>query len=288
MKKYFMLAVALSMSISLGWSQVVNKKIIEEGGSGPYKAEAVTEKDFEDFVVYRPSDIKAAVKDMGKMPIMVYANGGCMDSSINHERLLSEIASHGYVIIAIGELQMEVNERKHLSTDASMLIDAVDWISMKAKDKSSDYYQAVDLDKIASGGQSCGGAQVMATAKDSRIKTNIMFNSGMGTMQMAGASKESLKTLHGPVLYIVGGEPDIATNNALVDYENIQNVPVAFANLLQGGHMGTFPEKFGGSFSKMALDWLDWQLKGKDNSAIFLKEDLSKYPGWTMKSKNFK
>lgn len=287
MKKLFMMLFGIGMSMNLAWAQAVKEKIIDEGSSGPYKAVAVTEKDFEDFVIYRPSDIQAAVNDIGKMPIMVYANGGCMDSSINHERLLSEIASHGYVILAIGELQMVVNERKHESTDASMLIDAIDWITLKSKDQNSDYYQAVDLEKIASGGQSCGGAQVMATAKDERIKTNLMFNSGMGTMQMAGASKESLKTLHGPVVYIVGGEPDIATNNALVDYDNIDKVPVAFANLLEGGHMGTFPEKFGGSFAQMALDWLDWQFNGVDNSAIFLDAELAEYPGWTMKSKNF-
>lgn len=287
MKKSFMILFWIAMSMNLVWAQAVKEKIIDEGGNGPYKAVAVSEQDFEDFVIYRPADIQAAVNEMGKMPIMVYANGGCMDSSINHERLLTEIASHGYLIIAIGKLQMVVNERKHESTDASMLIDAVDWITMKSKDQNSDYFQAVDLEKIASGGQSCGGAQVMATAKDKRIKTNLMFNSGMGTMQMAGASKESLKTLHGPVIYIVGGEPDIATNNALVDYENIDKVPVAFANLLEGGHMGTFPEKFGGSFAQMALDWLDWQFKGVDNSAIFLEAELKEYPGWTMKSKNF-
>lgn len=72
-----------------------------------------------------------------------------------------------------------------------------------------------------------------------------------------------------------------------MDYERIDHVPVAFANLLAGGHMGTFKDEFGGSFAKMAIDWLDWQFKGKDNASIFLEEELSKYPGWTMKSKNF-
>jgi hypothetical protein len=34
-------------------------------------------------------------------------------------------------------------------------------------------------------------------ASDPRVKTYMMFNSGMGGMQMAGASKKSLKQLHG-------------------------------------------------------------------------------------------
>ena len=115
----------------------------------------------------------------------------------------------------------------------------------------------------------------------------MMFNSGMGNMRMAGASAESLAMLKGKIIYIVGGESDIATANALLDYERIEHVPVAFANLLDGGHMGTFKEKFGGSYAKMALDWLDWLFKNKDNSSLFLENELADYPGWTMKSKNF-
>ena len=115
-----------------------------------------------------------------------------------------------------------------------------------------------------------------------------MYNTGIGNMTMAGASRDLLKNFHGPVIYIVGGEPDVAYPNALMDYKRIDNVPVALANLVNGGHMGTFAEKFGGSFARMAIDWLDWQFKEKNgNSKLFLEKDLSSYPGWTMDSKNF-
>jgi hypothetical protein len=97
-----------------------------------------------------------------------------------------------------------------------------------------------------------------------------------------------LKTLHSPIIYIVGGDSDVATKNAEMDYSRIDKVPVAFANLLDGGHMGTFGTEYGGTFSKVALDWLDWHLKGKkDKAAVFLHSDLAKYPGWTTKAKNF-
>lgn len=105
---------------------------------------------------------------------------------------------------------------------------------------------------------------------------------------MAGASKKSLKQLHGPIIYIVGDKEDIAYANALKDYDHIKQVPVAFANLSHGGHMGTFGEEFGGSFSKMALKWLDLQLKGKtENAKVFTEAQLSGFDGWTMKAKNF-
>lgn len=284
---YSILAILLCFC-TVSFGQVVEFKVVDNGGSGTYKAFAAKEKSLPDFVVYRPENIKKAVKEEGKLPILVWANGGCMNSSIHHERLLTEVASHGYIIVAIGTLQMTVEERTHEHTPDDELLKALDWISDQAKTKGNDYYKDVDLDKIAAGGQSCGGAQTFRVADDSRIKTYMIFNAGMGDMTMAGASTESLENLHGNIIYIIGGESDVAYANAILDFERIDNVPVVFANHETAGHGGTFAEEYGGSFAKMALEWLDWQFKGKDNSAIFLQNDLSKYPGWTTESKNFK
>jgi predicted acyl esterase len=271
----------------MSFSQIIKEKLIDNGSSGPYKSIAVTEKSLPDFVVYRPKDIKKAVKSEGKLPVIVWANGGCMNSSIHHEKLLSEVASHGYIIVAIGELQMTVEERINKHTPDDELLKALDWISKQAITKGSNYYQNVDLGKIAAGGQSCGGAQVFRVANDNRIKTYMIFNAGMGNMTMAGASTNSLKNLRGKIIYIIGGESDVAYQNAIIDNDKINNAPVVFANHITAGHGGTFANEYGGSFGQMAIDWLDWQFKGKDNSAIFLKNDLSKYPGWSMKAKNF-
>lgn len=268
-------------------AQVEKYKIIDDGGSGPYQAIAARESSLPDFVIYRPENLREAGNQVGKLPVLVWANGGCMDSSINHEKLLSEIASYGYIVVAIGTLQMTEEERPHNSTEDDKLLQALDWITKQGQLKTGDYYNHVDLDKIAAGGQSCGGAQVMRIAGDDRVKTYMMFNSGMGDMIMAGASASSLKKLNGKVIYIVGGESDVATNNALLDYERINTVPVAFADLVEGGHGGTFHKEYGGSFASLAKDWLDWQFKNKDMSAVFLEKDLAPYPGWTMKSKNF-
>ncbi len=277
-----------SATPAISHTQIEKLKVIDRGSSGPYKAIAVAEATLATHTVYRPEDMAAAVEKGGKLPVLVFANGGCSDTSITHERVLSEIASHGYIVIANGALQMTPGERRGRSTEATMLTDAIDWIAAQNTSKESVYYGRVDLAMIAAGGQSCGGAQVQAVAADPRIKTYMMFNSGMGEMSMAGASKESLKTLHGPIVYIVGGPSDVATANAQGDYGNISHVPVAFANLERGGHMGTFAEEFGGSFARMALKWLDWQLKGKeDNAGVFLASDLKDFPGWTMKAKNF-
>ena len=154
--------------------------------------------------------------------------------------------------------------------------------------KGSDYYSYIDTTRIAAAGHSCGGAQVLANAGDPRLKTYLILNAGMGDMEMAGASKESLPNVHAPILYIVGGPSDVAYQNAQKDYDRIHHVPVCLADHPASGHGGTYWNPNGGDYGRMVIDWLDWQLKGKkENAALFLNGELSQYPGWTVKAKNF-
>lgn len=288
MKKIMAILGAALLASTLCSGQIIRQKEIDGGGSGPYKALATTEASLSNYVIYRPADLAAAVRGEGKLPILVFANGGCGDTSITHERVLSELASHGYIVIAIGAMQQELSDRKIVQAPNAMLIGGIDWIVDKSADPSSEFYQMVDIEKIATGGQSCGGAQVLATAADPRIKTYVMFNTGMGEISMSGASKASLRNVHGPIIYIIGGKSDVAYVNAQGDYENISSdKPIVFADLTKGGHMGTFGDLYGGSFAKMVVDWLDWQFKGKDRANLFLRHNLKEYPGWTIKSKNF-
>ena len=218
---------------------------------------------------------------------MVWANGACANTSTEHERFLSEIASHGYVIVAVGNLQTAPEEGNRGQADEAALLGAIDWMTGQAAQEGTEYYGQVDTSKLAAAGMSCGGAQVMRIAGDPRVARYMMFNSGMGDMTMAGASRSSLEALTGEVLYVEGGETDIAYQNALMDYDRIGQVPIYFASHATIGHGGTYGEEYGGSFAALALDWLDWQFKGKDNSAIFREGDPERYPDFTMKAKNY-
>lgn len=290
MKKLIMTTLLLiTMLHNVSLQAKITHKIIDNGGSGPYKSEAREEKSFRDAVIYKPVDLKAAAAAEGKLPILVWANGGCNDTSLPHERMLSEIASHGYIVIALGSMQERIDDRKLNKSENAQMLSAMDWIALQAEKKRSDYYQCADINKIAVAGQSCGGAQALAVSSDKRVKTTVMVNSGMGNMQMAGASKESLKALHAPVLYMEGGESDVAYANAVVDYERVNHVFIAFANHLTAGHGGDYQLPNGGSFARMLRSWLDWQLKGKQQMAdIFMRNKLDDFPEWTMKSKDVK
>lgn len=258
-------------------------KVVEYGGSGPQKAVAVREKSLTDFVVYRPMIMKE------KMPVLVFCNGGCMDTSIGYENMLSDIASYGYVVVAVGELQMLAQHEKDRQTPSSMVKKALDWISKQAADSASPYYQKIDTDHIAAAGHSCGGAQVLANAADPRMKTYLILNAGMGTMTMADANPQSLNNLHGPILYLVGGSTDVAWQNAQVDYKAIKKVPVVLADNTKSGHGGTYEQPNGGANARMVRAWLDWQLKGKqENEKIFIDGDLTGYDNFTIQHKNYK
>ena len=258
-------------------------KVVEYGGTGRNKAIAVREKSLPDFVVYRP------LRTRGKVPVLVFCNGGCMDTSIDYENMLSDIASHGYVVVAIGELQMFAQHDKDQYTSSIMVRNALDWISQQAADPASPYYNMIDADKIAAAGHSCGGAQVLANAADARLKTYIILNAGMGKMTMADASPKSLKSLHAPILYLVGGTTDVAWKNAQMDYDAIKKNPVVLADNTQSGHGGTYGQPNGGANARMVRAWLDWQLKDRqENKSLFINSDLTGYDNFTIKQKNFR
>ena len=263
-------------------------KHIDNGGSGAFKSVAVSEETLPGVVVYRPQDLYWAATREKALPILIWGNGACVDTSIDYERMLIELASKGYMVVAVGDIQFEKKDRKDNHTSSDMLAQAIDWVKTQAADKKSIYYGNVDTTKIAAAGHSCGGAQVLANAANPDIKTCLILNAGMGDIEMAGASKESLTKLHTPMLYLTGGPEDVAYNNAQFDYERINHVPVVYADMSTAGHGGTYWQPGGGDFGRMVEAWLDWNLKDKEeNKRIFIQGDLSSFPGWTIKSKGY-
>ena len=118
----------------------------------------------------------------------------------------------------------------------SDLTDAVDWALAENQRAGSPYFGRIDPAQIAYSGWSCGGVQALQVAKDPRVKTLVIHNSGVlnnGPTNMTGTSvgKEVLLTLHTPVIYIEGGPTDIAYENGMDDFKRISHVPAAIANL---------------------------------------------------------
>ena len=288
MKHYMLMLGLMASSMLTTVAQPLQTRVIDEGGTGMFKAVAVQEQAMKDFVVYRPKDLLHAHARQGALPVLLFGNGGCADTSVGYERMLTEVASHGYIVVAIGEMQNYLNERATGQTESSELMRGLDLMLQLNRTKGTDYYRFIDTTRIAAAGHSCGGAQVLYNAGDPRLKTYLILNAGMGDMEMAGASRASLPRLHAPILYIVGGPSDVAFTNAQKDYDRIAHVPVCLANHPASGHGGTYGQPYGGDYGRLVLDWLDWHLKGRQEKAkTFLTEKPEGYDGWELKAKNF-
>lgn len=273
-------------------------------GTGPFAALKEIDPGLPDHVVYRPADLAALAQS--KLGIYVFGNGGCTDDGASSRLHLLEVASHGYLAIAPGGIYNGPGRTDQpprpsggsiidtAPTQARQLRDAIDWALAENERAGSRYYGRLEPAAIAISGYSCGGVQALAVAHDSRARTAIIMNSGLfvdGPTEMAGmkATKDLLLDLHFPTLYILGGPTDIAYENGMDDFARIEHVPVAVANI-DKGHGGTYWEANGGPAAQVAVDWLDWRLRGDAQAGKrFLGEDcgLCVDPVWTFDSKGF-
>lgn len=269
--------------------------ILEQGGTGPYPAVVTEDAGLPGMTLYRPRDL-APFGGERKLPILLWGNGACANTTFEHKNFLNEIASHGYLVLGIGLLS-ELEERGEPSrqpTSSAQLLTALDWILAENDSVGSPFAGKVDPSRVAAMGMSCGGLQAIEISGDPRIRTTIVCNSGVlpspSPMKlMPSLTKEDLKRFHAPVLYLMGGPSDIAYNNAMDDFARVSHVPIVMANL-DVGHGGTYAQPHGGAYTPVALAWLDWQLKGDEAaSETFLSENsaLRRDPNWTIEVKNF-
>ena len=271
---------------------ISNLRVVEDGGTGPYSAVMLSDSSLATHTVFRPKDL-SAFGARHKLPIIVWGNGACANSPWEHVNFLSEVSSHGFLVIAIGPMPLEGEKGSGKST-SSQLIDAIDWAIAQNGNQKSPYYNKIDVKKVAVSGMSCGGLQTLEVASDPRVTTVVVCNSGIfktpgnGISNMPNLTKENLKKIHTPTLYLLGGEKDIAYANGMDDYLQINHVPVFMANM-DVGHGGTYRQPHGGEFAKVATFWYKWQLKGdKDAGKMFTGEPagLAKNTNWKIEKKN--
>ena len=69
MKKVLMSAMMFAMSVGLMDAQTVQKQVVEEGGTGPFKSEVVGDASCTGFTVYRPQNLKEVVAKQEHCPL---------------------------------------------------------------------------------------------------------------------------------------------------------------------------------------------------------------------------
>jgi len=278
-------------------------------GTGPYPA--VMEKDpgLATHTIYRPMDLGSLQGQ--KLPIIAWGEGGCSNNGAFYKNFLTEIASYGFLAIAVGPLRQPQPAgnpgpppagrgagnagRGGPATKSSQLIDAINWAVEENGRKDSKYYNRLDTAKIAVMGHSCGGIQALAVADDPRIKLVGNWSGGLFTTPpngvgaaMENVPKELLDKLHSPAFYISGDSSDIAFPNSNDDFKRITKAP-AFRAWKDGvGHGGTYTQPNGGEFGKVAVALLQWQFKGDQEAGKLFQGancGLCQDPKWHVEKK---
>ena len=316
MKKDLLFAAAAVMALVSMPVQAQNSRIVEDGGSGPYKAIMMEEASLTTHTIFRPQDLSKFDKK-NLLPIIVWGNGGCANSPSGHVNFLNEVASQGFLIVAIGPSNYQQQEAPRPGQtgdvprmgqgggfpgggmpggmsmgDPAGLKQALEWAIAQNADKNSPYYGKLDIDNIAAAGMSCGGLQALHMSDDARIKTILVMNSGyFGTDE--SEDKASLaKMKQKSVIWILGGSTDIAWENGNDDFKRMSGtMPACLVSLDGIGHGGTYMQPNGGDYAKVAGAWLKWWLKGdKEAGTMFTGNEpgVSKMAGWMIERKNIK
>ncbi len=278
-------------------AETTDSRILEGGGTGKFPAIMKSEDSLPTHTIFRPQDIQH-FNGKKTLPLVIWGNGACFDSPFEHVNFLNEIASQGFMVIAIGTMPRASGEQNKERSTSAKLTAAIDWAFAQNTNKNSAYFKKLNTNKIALAGMSCGGLQALEMAGDPRITTLIVANSGIFIEPLRGNAmpmmpqldKTQLKKIHTPTLYLLGGPSDIAYKNGMDDVEKINHVPVFVANL-DVGHGGTYAQPFGGEYGKVATAWLNWQLKDDKKSAKLFSgktPELSTWKGWVVDKKNMK
>src|SRR5579872_5610556 len=130
-------------------------------GNGPFPAVMEQDPGLPTHTVYRPKDLSALRGQ--KLPIVAWGNGACVNNGASYKPFLSEIASHGFLAIAIGPPQKPQPAgnaatppvgrgagnpgRRGPATKSSQLIDAINWAIAENGRQGSQYYNQIDTAK---------------------------------------------------------------------------------------------------------------------------------------------
>jgi hypothetical protein len=258
--------------------------------------------------VYRPSDL-SAFPGRDKLPIVIWGNGACRLDGLMYQRFLTKIASHGFVVVVAGPKDAPPPAPPAavppggtpppvvgLGGTGKHLIQAIDWAVAENTRAGSPLRGKIDTESVAMMGQSCGGLMAIEAARDPRIDTLVIWNSGVlnntaGTQSLSPVTKDTLKTFHTNTAYFNGGPTDVAFENSNDDVSRINHVPVFYGVMKDGGHMATYAHVNGGRFAEVGANWLMWRLKGDKTAGEMFdgpKCGLCTNPDWTVQKKQMR
>jgi hypothetical protein len=254
---------------------------------GPYEVVAEAANGSPGLRVWRPADL-SAFPSRDTLPVMAWGNGGCAIDATRYGDFLSTIASHGFLVIST--VAVEGSPR---SATAELLRTALDWADAEAKRAGSPLNGKIATNQMSVMGQSCGGFMSIELGADPRVGTIGVFNSGVNApggqaAPGARATTDALASLHGPVLFINGGEVDFMYEPSRANYELIDALPAFYGARDNAGHTATVFHPGGGEYANVASNWLRYVFKDDAEAGkMFVGEDcgLCELATWETASK---
>src|SRR5688572_16248968 len=117
-------------------------------GPGPHTVTVESYRSLVTHTAYHPTDLGlwGAAK---RIPIVSWGNGACARNGIAFAAFLTQIASHGYLAIAVGPRVVPSGPAPEPIIDDQLLLDAIDWAIRENSDASSSFFNRLDTAKIA-------------------------------------------------------------------------------------------------------------------------------------------
>ena len=186
LQRICMLFCAFSLIAATAFAQPAPAQGPPPTGSGPYPAVMEGDPGVPGHTIYRPENLSSFDKK-NPLPVVAWGNGGCANSNQFYIPFLAEIASQGFLVVAIGPYSAPggASARGGMGggmgggTKSAQLLEALDWATAENQRKDSKYYGKVDPSKFAVFGHSCGGLQALEVSPDPRVSSILVMDSGL-------------------------------------------------------------------------------------------------------------
>jgi dienelactone hydrolase len=247
-------------------------------------------EDLPGYHVYRPADLDAAGRTL---PVIAWANGGCLRFDSPWEPLLRALARAGFVVIAIAPFEEDTPLEVGAGT-AEHQIAALDWAEAQNGLSGGSYEGRLDTDRMAVAGNSCGGVtSVAAAGRDDRVRAVFVLS---GSSAIPGSSDDLIDAAMGaitvPIAYVTGGPEDISRGQIAKDYAALgDGIPAYVASRSEADHL-TVSTDVGiltDEVAAIAVNWFDLALYDNTEAATALTDDpcpACAEGTWTVESKN--
>lgn len=210
--------------------------------SGPFRVETDRQSNH---TYYTPRNLGSQGCD--PHPVILWGNGTFTGPNF-YNGLLEHYASHGFIVVAANTSN---------AGSGREMLQGLDNLESFNSDRSSPYYQQVDLDNVGATGHSQGGGGSINAGNDNRV--DVIFPLEPWSQNQRGLDATSI--------FFAGGSDSIVSANSVRNrYTDVnRSMPAAYAELRGAGHLVVTGN--GGGFRGPSTAWARWHLMGDSDAA---------------------